>query len=478
VNKRYGDGSIGNVHPQLSQEIKAQLESLLDGQRDQCIRDAKAGGKCYDYGNVEIQLEGETSQLLRQLTDEIQYVTGVDTQTARAEAGVQYAESKGYLKPTCIKLYYALDAESPSPMTSTTKCTVSLETTGNAVVDAALQRIYTLDLTYAYDGKSLNGKSGSFLLDAIIGPLFSFEIECKTQFGDKCLPSDTRISLAHHFVKHLPPGYQKVPGFYAKDCFNIHKPSGFFNCVFDASPGTGLPAEVSKARALAGSPATSLASPASGAAPSSWVPTASQMLLPGKASYEVDDLQQLVNTLYVNLAHALLHDGAARSRAYVKPKPLAFYTDIGGGSGAFPWFQGMDIMKRREYERTIARQNFVGFSPCCHFVCSSGRLRAALTTHSTRLAGLRGRQPHHQVPRVRRQLPRAVQARGRRHAQASPPFLQRSDTFFSFPSRSGFFFSKNEKRDGSVQLISVPGIRRGVSIKPNLRNSETDHTDH
>jgi hypothetical protein len=50
--------------------------------------------------------------------------------------------------------------------------------------------------------------------------------------------------------------------------------------------------------------------------------------------------------------------------------------------------------------------------------------------------------------------------------------------FFHLSSRSGFFFSKNEKRDGSVQFISVPGIRWGVSIKPNLRNSETDHTDH
>jgi hypothetical protein len=53
-----------------------------------------------------------------------------------------------------------------------------------------------------------------------------------------------------------------------------------------------------------------------------------------------------------------------------------------------------------------------------------------------------------------------------------------NDVFFSRGSHSSFFFSKNEKRDGSVQFISVPGIRRGVSIKPNLRNSETDHTDH
>lgn len=118
----FGCGGTENwedvVHPGLSADVEGALIQMLDAQRDACVKLVPSRTICYDYNNVEINLEGEKEKAIQKIMGLPTKDTGLlfenlDRDVAKAldgeseadfkkrQAEFRYAETKGYLVKDC-----------------------------------------------------------------------------------------------------------------------------------------------------------------------------------------------------------------------------------------------------------------------------------------------------------------------------------------------------------------------------------------
>lgn len=337
---------VREVHPGLNETIKASIIELLKRRRDDCIAQSKEFRVCYDHASPSAAIEAEERVILSDM--EAVLAGGGSSKGAAAEAALQYSERMGYLQKKC---WYEGGQQ---------VCGRSYATTGSRLVDSAMQRIYWADPSYTEYRQGRQGfrnLSDSLLLDAIVGPLFSFMVKCNQErLTDRCLPDDRYITLEHHFVKIYPEHARKQEGFVPKACFRVYKPTGLFGCRFDAGSETGLDREIAEARSIARS-RLPIRSPVTGAT-TPWAPLPESMLAVGSGGvgqpqYPLGDLNRLLYTLYVRMADSIVADGAA-SRAYAMPRQLPFHRDARNYARGFESF---NLASRLQHERNVERDN-------------------------------------------------------------------------------------------------------------------------